>query len=363
MESIERALEQIDVGVTGEFSAAVQPHLLRLKKLVAKQLPPNLADDAVQDSLLRAFRSWPTFDQRRPLWPWLAGIATRACVEAWRAESRWQREGIVEGEAMAPDHLSPGSDRHVTALDSRRAVIATLAGLEPRERFLLYASDIEERPRRVLAQTAMLSPGAARVALHRARERFRKSITDRWHDLGVASALAFGRWRRRTDRMGDRQPALQVISVSASVALSLAVGTVVAQSSASPRLTAARSLGASSDRVVDVAVIESSTRSDARNQEGAATTSTASSVPTGRVAPPSPLAGVPRHDIEAAVGPDGAYGGLRVEWTTPDGGYLNANPEVRCRHSTATSAFCLVVGSLPPSVGPVAFYGSGDGNP
>jgi RNA polymerase sigma-70 factor, ECF subfamily len=57
------------------------------------------ADDALQESLLRAWRSIARFDGRRPLRPWLYAIATNCCWTAIDARTR----------RALPTDLSPGS--------------------------------------------------------------------------------------------------------------------------------------------------------------------------------------------------------------------------------------------------------------
>ena len=53
------------------------------------------ADDALQDTLLRAWRGLPGFDIRRPLRPWLYKIATNACLDA--IASLW---GSITGSGL-----------------------------------------------------------------------------------------------------------------------------------------------------------------------------------------------------------------------------------------------------------------------
>src|SRR5437773_2476970 len=61
-------------------------------------------EDVVQDALFRAYRSLETFDDTRPLTPWLFRIAHNQCIDFLR--SRGVR---VEAETMAaePDFNAP----------------------------------------------------------------------------------------------------------------------------------------------------------------------------------------------------------------------------------------------------------------
>src|SRR5262249_60645583 len=61
-------------------------------------------EDVVQDALVRAYRSLDTYDERRPLAPWLFRIAHNQCIDFLR------RRGVrVEAETAAaePDFVPP----------------------------------------------------------------------------------------------------------------------------------------------------------------------------------------------------------------------------------------------------------------
>src|SRR5687768_8211382 len=111
MERAARARRGAD-RLTDDFSEAIRPHLDRLGRVIAIQAPRALTEDVTQDALLRAFRSWPSFDRSRPLWPWLARIAQRACATAWETDTRWRRSGNADALAAA-SWDSPGSDQHI----------------------------------------------------------------------------------------------------------------------------------------------------------------------------------------------------------------------------------------------------------
>ena len=62
-------------------------------------------EDVVQDALFRAYRSLDTFDDSRPLVPWLFRIAHNQCIDFLR------RRGVreeAEAAAAEPDFIEPG---------------------------------------------------------------------------------------------------------------------------------------------------------------------------------------------------------------------------------------------------------------
>src|SRR5581483_11838345 len=63
------------------------------------------AEDLVQDTLFRAYRSLDTYHESRPLVPWLFRIAHNQCIDFLRR--RGVRE-TAEAVALEPDFVEPG---------------------------------------------------------------------------------------------------------------------------------------------------------------------------------------------------------------------------------------------------------------
>ena len=80
------------------------------------------AEDAVQDTMLRAWKALATFEDRAGLRPWLYRIATNVCLDMLKSRSRRALPmdvapvGSQRGPAASiADQRSPGSGRHRTA--------------------------------------------------------------------------------------------------------------------------------------------------------------------------------------------------------------------------------------------------------
>jgi RNA polymerase sigma-70 factor (ECF subfamily) len=98
---------------TGKFEArylafleTISPLRPRLHRYCAR-MTGSITDgeDVVQDALFRAYRSLETWDESRPLAPWIFRIAHNQCIDFLR--SRGVR---VEAEAAVaePDFVEPG---------------------------------------------------------------------------------------------------------------------------------------------------------------------------------------------------------------------------------------------------------------
>src|SRR5688500_7309989 len=60
----------------------------------------RLAEEAVQQAFVQAWRAAGSYDPERPLGPWLRSIVRRTAVDAWRRERRHESHDI--------DHVAPG---------------------------------------------------------------------------------------------------------------------------------------------------------------------------------------------------------------------------------------------------------------
>jgi RNA polymerase sigma-70 factor, ECF subfamily len=149
------------------------------------------AEDAVQDTMLRAWRALATFEDRAGLRPWLYRIATNVCIDMLKGRARRAlpmdvgpaaagelRRGDARPEATwigpAPDSLilPPAGDpaeRTVSRESVRLAFIAALQHLAPRQRAVLILRDVLRWRAAEVATLLETSADAVNSALRRAR--------------------------------------------------------------------------------------------------------------------------------------------------------------------------------------------------
>jgi len=94
-------------------------------------------EDVVQDALFRAYRSLDTFDDSRPLVPWLFRIAHNQCIDFLR------RRGVreeAEAAAAEPDFIEPGDPGPTVG----PAIEHLVLNLPPKERACVLLKDVFE---------------------------------------------------------------------------------------------------------------------------------------------------------------------------------------------------------------------------
>src|SRR5438132_12731833 len=122
-------------------------------------------EDVVQDSLFQAYRRLETFDDTRPLAPWLFRIAHNRCIDFLRRSETRQE---AEAGAAQPDSVAP-IDPPGPALG--RAVEHLVLALPPMERACVLLKDVFDYSLEEIAELVDSSVGGVKAALHRGREK------------------------------------------------------------------------------------------------------------------------------------------------------------------------------------------------
>lgn len=147
------------------------------------------AEDAVQETMIRAFRALERFDGRSSLRTWLYRIATNVCLDALASRNRRARpmedpEGTVDAplvERPRTHWLEPVPDARALPSDAdpseqaimrqsiRLAFVAALQHLPPKQRAALILTDVLGWTAAEIAECLETSVPAVNSALQRAR--------------------------------------------------------------------------------------------------------------------------------------------------------------------------------------------------
>jgi RNA polymerase sigma-70 factor (ECF subfamily) len=129
-------------------------------------------EDVVQEALFRAYRSLETFDESRPLTPWLFRIAHNQCIDFLR--SRGVREE-AEAAAAQPDFVEPGEPPGPAI---GHAIEHLVLNLPPKERACVLLKDVFEYSLEEIAELVDSTVGGVKAALNRGRSKL-ASLEDR----------------------------------------------------------------------------------------------------------------------------------------------------------------------------------------
>ncbi|MDQ3951828.1 MAG: RNA polymerase sigma factor, partial [Actinomycetota bacterium] len=190
----------------GHLYRRFYPRLVRL--IVRKTGDRALAEDVAQEALLRALDKLDTFDNSRPLWPWLKVIATNLAVDAGRKRSR-----EVEWE---PEDAASLPAKELPSCEDGMVLAEVLANLPDRQRVAVSLRYLQDWESSEAASFLGLSIPAFEQLLFRARKRLRLEYSRIAQGaLGVFGAP--GRWlREEAVRLAARLPGARRAADAAS---------------------------------------------------------------------------------------------------------------------------------------------------
>lgn len=172
-------------------AAHLEAHRIALTGLCYRMLGSAAdAEDAVQEAMVRAWRSRDRFEERASLKTWLYRIATNVCLDELSKRSRRARPmeeapaGTIDDELRTQPRthwLEPVPDARVIPADAdpferaslrqsiRLAFVAALQHLPPRQRAALVLSEVIGWSASEVADCLEMSVAAVNSALQRAR--------------------------------------------------------------------------------------------------------------------------------------------------------------------------------------------------
>jgi len=127
-------------------------------------------DDVVQESMTRFLRALQEKKIRNPesIGAFLSGICNNVIREY---RHRLWREPLSDPDSSPPERPAPPQ---ADLLELRQAITVVMTQLSQRDRDILRAFFLEERDKEEICQTMNLSDEQFRVALFRAKQRFRR---------------------------------------------------------------------------------------------------------------------------------------------------------------------------------------------
>jgi RNA polymerase sigma-70 factor (TIGR02960 family) len=180
------------------FRALTEPHRRELQLHCYRILGSvHDAEDAVQETLLAAWRSLDAFEGRASVRSWLYRIATNRCLNALRAQSRRPRQVPAMADPLAPtrriepvwlepypdallEDIPDGSAEPGARYEARESIelsfIVALQHLPPRQRAALVLADVLALRTAEIAEVLETGETSVKGALQRARATLRAQL-------------------------------------------------------------------------------------------------------------------------------------------------------------------------------------------
>lgn len=164
------------------FDEIVSPFLARAYRtayLVTRNA--DAAADALQEALIRAYRSLDNLRAGAPFYPWFARIVINEAIKQAKAYQRWHP---VPEPAIVADHATP--EEALLADEQRERLWQAIQQLSPAHRAVIVLRYYEEMSEAEMATVLDISPGTVKSRLYHAREALQRHLK-----VGAGSAPAW----------------------------------------------------------------------------------------------------------------------------------------------------------------------------
>lgn len=170
LEGEERLLTGARNGDERCFEDLIRPHIATGYRLAAAMLnDPDLAEDAVQEATLRAWRGVRRLRESGRLRPWFLAIVANQCRSMRR--TRWWsvlKFGVLRVDEPSPAELAGG----------RTDVVAALRRLSPEERAAVFLRFYEDMTSREVGIALGIPAASARSRIQRGLKRLRVDLSE-----------------------------------------------------------------------------------------------------------------------------------------------------------------------------------------
>ncbi len=173
---------------TEEFMPALYSHALRLTRNSAD------AEDLVQETYLKAFRSYESYTAGTNLRAWLFRILTNSQINRYRAKQRRPEETELDDigdlylykKLATPGTLGRSAEDELMDLFSEAEVVAAMDALSDNYRAAVLLADVEGFAYKEIAEMLDIPIGTVMSRLHRGRKTLQREL----YDFAVARGLA-----------------------------------------------------------------------------------------------------------------------------------------------------------------------------
>lgn len=185
--------------VTAAFEAAMLSCLeavMRYARMLTRD--ESDADDLVQETYLRAFKAWATFDMSSDPRRWLFAICRHAFI---RIRNRELRNVSIDDStgmdalasvAIHKSARAEGLERVFDRVDLGPAVARALGTLSDAHRVIVVMVDVDGLSYAEAAEELTLPVGTVRSRLFRARRQLQQELVEYARDAGYANVIDTG---------------------------------------------------------------------------------------------------------------------------------------------------------------------------
>lgn len=179
-------------GNVDAFTDLVNSHQNAVFNLCYRMLgDPYEAEDAAQETFLRAYKAMKSFDRKRSFSTWLLSIAAHYCIDMLR-KKRLNITHIEDTPYLEIPDPGPNPENSLTDSEQQKRIRALLKVLSETDRAIVVMFYWYEFSYGEIAEALTLSTSAVKSRIHRARAQMAKSWTERNQTMSGLERQTYG---------------------------------------------------------------------------------------------------------------------------------------------------------------------------
>ncbi|MFW5714255.1 MAG: RNA polymerase sigma factor [Brevefilum sp.] len=184
-------LKQARQGNDNAFGCLVEAYQKPVFSLCYRMLGNGRdAEDAAQESFIRAYRFLNKYDPDRPFGTWLLSIASHYCIDRMRKRHLQTVSTDALPPEITPDRNAPNPEKVFRDEEKELAIQRLLKDLKPTDRAAIILRYWHEYSEKEIAEALGLTVSAVKSRLYRSRQ----SLADAWIE------------HEKTSPIGERRP-------------------------------------------------------------------------------------------------------------------------------------------------------------
>ncbi len=165
-------------GAALDFQRVYEEFRVRIRRYLARLGGPADADDLTQETFARVSEALAGFRGEAALSTWIYRIATNVALDRARSRGFQILARAAPPNTLAVISMPPVIEHDIARREMSACVRDYVDQLPPEYRTVVVLSEFEELPDREIADVLGISLEAAKIRLHRARARLRRSLAE-----------------------------------------------------------------------------------------------------------------------------------------------------------------------------------------
>ncbi|QPK94396.1 sigma-70 family RNA polymerase sigma factor [Actinomyces sp. zg-332] len=177
-----------------EFEELAIPYIDQLYSVALKMtMNSQDAQDLVQETYMKAYRSFHQFRKDTNMKAWLYTILTNTFINMYRKKQKAPQ--IIDSEDINDWQLNSSHSANTIGLRSAETEVLeslsdekikeAMAGLSKDYQLVVYFADIEGYSYKEISDLLDIPVGTVMSRLHRARLKLRKTLSEYAHEMGI----------------------------------------------------------------------------------------------------------------------------------------------------------------------------------